>query len=282
MSETDALLAILPVFHGTGAKLADFLEAGAKAGKRGKAMFSPEKIGSGQGAASYGHGHYFAENPEVATQYFYEMGGDPIVKIGGKTVDEFRQTYQLNNKEFMALQHVLSSNRRLRGETVKGLREQFANKPELLEGLKSLERMGLEVKQPGGRMNATLDVEPEELLDLDLPLNQQPEKVKEALRQADWWDYMNDELESAGMNPLDLDDSAYTGEDLLGRLRAMEGEQVASEMLRELGVPGLRYFDQGSRTVKQGPRNIVMFPGTEDRIHVTHWNDQVIDGDIRE
>lgn len=55
--------------------------------------FSSSKIGTGEGAAAYGHGLYFAENPEVAKQYQeslrpmtdiidLEVGGVPVISKG--------------------------------------------------------------------------------------------------------------------------------------------------------------------------------------------------------
>jgi len=49
----------------------------------------------------------------------------------------------------------------------------------------------------------------------------------------------------------------------LGQSRAF-----ASEALRSVGIPGIRYLDQGSRSSGEGTRNYVMFPGTEDRIRI--------------
>jgi len=42
----------------------------------------------------------------------------------------------------------------------------------------------------------------------------------------------------------------------------------ASAALRDAGIPGIRYLDQGSRSAGEGTRNYVMFPGTEDRIRI--------------
>ncbi|NIT13996.1 MAG: hypothetical protein GTN99_07085 [Candidatus Dadabacteria bacterium] len=51
-----------------------------------------------------------------------------------------------------------------------------------------------------------------------------------------------------------------TGEELY---RALSGtgrnEQAASEALRELGVPGIKYYDAGSRAAGEGTRNFVIF-----------------------
>jgi hypothetical protein len=42
----------------------------------------------------------------------------------------------------------------------------------------------------------------------------------------------------------------------------------ASNILREAGIPGVRYLDQGSREAGKGSRNIVVFPGGEDQIKI--------------
>lgn len=50
--------------------------------------FSMEKIGTGEGAQSYGHGLYFAENPEVAKSYAPDLTvepGSPAARIGLKS-----------------------------------------------------------------------------------------------------------------------------------------------------------------------------------------------------
>jgi hypothetical protein len=39
-----------------------------------------------------------------------------------------------------------------------------------------------------------------------------------------------------------------------------------SEVLRKLGIPGIKYLDQGSRTEGKGTRNFVVFPGEEEAI----------------
>lgn len=43
---------------------------------------------------------------------------------------------------------------------------------------------------------------------------------------------------------------------------------VASEALRQAGIPGIRYLDQGSRGSGKGTRNIVVFPGGEDQVKI--------------
>ena len=51
--------------------------------------FDPTKIGTGEGAQSYGYGHYVAESPAVADQYRVALSYDPEkMKVGGRQINE--------------------------------------------------------------------------------------------------------------------------------------------------------------------------------------------------
>jgi Arc/MetJ-type ribon-helix-helix transcriptional regulator len=50
--------------------------------------------------------------------------------------------------------------------------------------------------------------------------------------------------------------------------RAWSGQQATSAYLKDLGIPGIRYFDRQSRDVKEGTRNIVVFPGEESKVKI--------------
>ena len=50
--------------------------------------------------------------------------------------------------------------------------------------------------------------------------------------------------------------------------RAWSGQQATSTYLKELGIPGIRYLDRQSRDVKEGTRNIVVFPGEESKVKI--------------
>jgi hypothetical protein len=42
--------------------------------------------------------------------------------------------------------------------------------------------------------------------------------------------------------------------------------QGVSDLLRKHGIPGIKYFDGGSRTAKDGTRNFVIFDGDTAKI----------------
>ena len=45
-------------------------------------------------------------------------------------------------------------------------------------------------------------------------------------------------------------------------------DAAASEILRQAGIPGIRYLDRSSRTAGEGTRNIVVFPGEESKVKI--------------
>lgn len=120
----------------------------------------------------------------------------------------------------------------------------------------------IKAKQPGALYNVSLDVEPEDLLDWDAPLSKQSEKVRKAVEgvmerafasghpiaRAEQLAHMQSVEE--GMKAQHV---YRTLEQLLG------SGQAASRALNEAGIPGLRYFDAGSRGKGEGSRNVVMF-----------------------
>jgi hypothetical protein len=48
-------------------------------------------------------------------------------------------------------------------------------------------------------------------------------------------------------------------DELWRRSGAESGPDAASQALREAGIPGIRYLDQGSRGSGEGTRNLVIF-----------------------
>ena len=78
---------------------------------------------------------------------------------------------------------------------------------------------------------------PEDFLDWDKPLSQQSEKVRAAANKA--W--------GGGI------DTETAGE----RYAPMSPEMVGK--FKDLGIPGIKYLDQGSRAAGEGSRNYVVF-----------------------
>jgi len=64
-----------------------------------------------------------------------------------------------------------------------------------------------------------------------------------------------------------------TGGGTLGMLEAVKGgPREAARALREAGIPGIRYLDQGSRGTGKGTSNFVVFPGEESKVRIMEIN----------
>lgn len=71
--------------------------------------------------------------------------------------------------------------------------------------------------------------------------------------------------------PFDIPiDHNPTGAEFYGMLSAPTeiGGRGASQMFQDMGIPGIRYLDQGSRGAGDGTRNIVVFPGEEQNVKI--------------
>ena len=245
--------------------------------------FDMSKIGTGEGAQAYGHGLYFAGDEGVARGY-----RDTLTKEAGNTTvwrDAAGKTYDLDKMRFLAESGNpagFAANMLLQmdsvGDAIKYVTKYGAapfpgGKPQMEATLKALQDMkdaGL-AKVPGGSMyEVSLRTTPERLLDWDKPLSQQPAAVREALSGAlPAYDVKNwGGLPHAFANKtmIELPKGEVTGREayILTRMGVNEENSrkaaaVASERLRDAGVPGIQYLDGGSRAAGEGSRNYVIF-----------------------
>jgi hypothetical protein len=141
------------------------------------------------------------------------------------------------------------------------------------------------------------------MLDWDKPLSQQPEILKQLtpesmglkLREPVNSGYMayiapNGKpigLQMKGTTPEKFRESWLKRLQEIGDLEGGAGRAIGylggtssdlapsvSEAMRQAGVPGIRYLDQGSRGTGQGTSNFVVFPGNEDLLRILERNNQ--------
>ena len=244
-------------FHGSGA---DFDE------------FRLEMIGTGEGAQAYGYGLYFTDSEDIARFYkdaLTEPGGVPLTykgkrldtpytnEIEERFADELAGLTEVEKDDFVTVLANLSQINlkadaaSLRESSIigKGQKNIFDNiiddvvQPELGEG--KIYKVGLAPK-------------PDELLDYDLPLSQQP-KMLELID-----DVHGDPeiiIQQAGLDP-----ATATGGDFvkaLGGIGQEQGAKAASEFLAKAGITGLKYRAAGSRATttvdEAAERNYVIF-----------------------
>lgn len=216
--------------------------------------FKLDKIGTGEGAQAFGHGLYFAENPETA-RYYRETLAQTAARDRIPSVE-----YTEADLRRMATSEADAA----RKENLLHFADRMKAGDSFVDVVRSVPEYPLMhtfgedfVSNKAGRLYRTeLDVEPEDLLDWDKPLSQQSEKVRAAFAKAgvDPDEVNNGQYPNFSQGPLSARHAYLILGDRLGG-----GDDLASQALREAGIPGISYLDQGSRGAGEGTRNYVIF-----------------------
>jgi len=216
--------------------------------------FSTDKIGTGEGAQAYGHGLYFAESPEVADIYRKNLTqSDDYVdgQLLDSTIPKHFLARVLNDESG----NVGAAKDSLTAFAMPGGSKSVAESAkQALKLLESGERPVLQTIKPDGALYKT-DIPDEAVarfLDWDKPLSQQSKEVQAGLSKA--------LAKRPGMTGAELY-NVFGGSGALRQdLNTNFGfGKQASETLKELGIPGIRYLDGGSRSAGQGSSNFVVF-----------------------
>lgn len=202
--------------------------------------FDMSKIGTGEGAQAYGHGLYFAENPQVAMDYQRKLAGADNGVAGQIAANAMR-----GRTPEAAIEHLSSG---LRGTP---------------ESQKVTQEAIYLIKSGNANTGKLYKVDlPDEavarMLDWDKPLSQQAPEVRAALESHQAYPaikaWLNAHLSNA---PKGTEATGQAiNEVLAGKLG---GQQAVSNLLKSQGIPGIRYLDGGSRNAGQGTYNYVVF-----------------------
>ena len=243
--------------------------------------FDLSKIGTGEGAQAYGHGLYFAENEGVAKAYRDKLGGRPDVLVGGEPITQARAAARSNDADQTVAARLATYNyaKRATGQGSPSMVDAIADTRANIEramdiakekgnfdlwakvndqklALQRFEERGLEFgKDPGRMYEVNLRAHPDQFLDWDKPLSGQSEKVRQAYEAA---------LTKRGGPTIEkIGDSSFgsSGSGLQNLLSAWtkHDDPGVSGALREAGIPGIRYLDQGSRGKGEGTYNYSVF-----------------------
>lgn len=224
--------------------------------------FSTEKIGTGEGAQVYGWGLYFADRPEVATQYRKNLAGNEKYKTVG-----IEPTVRVRDY----LDHFVDA-----GSPVSWIKEDLDTnrlselRRDELDDIRKFYDYAVKHGYPteaGNEYAVSLEAEPNELLDWDRPLSES-ELGRELQRKASEVLKGSEQTNFDPMAPKATGDGLYNA---LSRhfsvpvketkgwtstlnvvLRGDEpigSDKAASAWLKSQGIPGIRYLDQGSRGV---------------------------------
>jgi hypothetical protein len=207
--------------------------------------FAMSKIGTGEGAQAYGHGLYFSENPAVAREYqknLTDMRVSAAQRALASSGDDVDTAIAKVKAEIEHLRSLPNAG----GDAAK--RDRFiAIKEQKLTELNAFKNSGEMSK--GALYHVDLpDESIAKMLDWDKPLSQQPglQPLVDEFAQA----------MSKTRNP--LDPKIANGQDLYSWMASQVGDVAASERLRGIGIPGIKYLDAGSRKAG-GTSNYVVF-----------------------
>ena len=259
----------LDVYHGTPHKF-----PATEANPLGE--FDASKIGTGEGAQAYGHGVYLAESPDIAKHYqtqlgkFYDQMQTPE---GAMSLEEAVTKYHPDGKAaakvlstFRTKTDVDTFNKVINDEILPEIRAKYPQS-----------EWDKFAPQQGTLYKADLPDEMiDRMLDYDKSLTQQPKNVQAALAKLGDPQEKLDAYDDALLKAL-FEDAADpgsvprnpSGADILNKLENQYGRKGASDYLRGLGIPGVRYLDAGSRGQGgSGTRNFVVFPGEEKKVRI--------------
>lgn len=201
--------------------------------------FAMSKIGTGEGNQAFGYGLYLAEKPEVANSYRRGLSapGKPLPKDVLQAIKDDDLLGYESVRDLMADIRKMPNWDKVMGASPKTA--EVVNK--------YLDSNGVLYK---------VDVPDEAvgmMLEWEKPLSAHSQDVQDVITKA--WPHVGNPKSS--LNPFPGD----TGTNLYYKLVELTGsEQAASQKLKEMGIPGIKYLDALSRDgAGAGTRNYVVF-----------------------
>ena len=245
--------------------------------------FDMSKIGTGEGAQAYGYGLYFAENPEIAEGYKKALSGGTYVDKRGVPVQPNEiasDIYEAARKGGMNVEDASDASSFWSLYLRDG--DKMSNAPGFKYIKDVIDGRGISFKDKGNLYEASIQwpdaareaADPlgeHHLLDWDKPLREQSEYVKKALQNIGKNKNFTKQISANNKN--NTSESSVIWEELYGNPKTtrkntygklsefLGGSHMptVSNNLKELGIPGIKYLDQGSRGVDGGTSNYVMF-----------------------
>jgi hypothetical protein len=256
----------LTVYHGSPAKFS---------------RFDRTKIGSGEGAQAYGYGHYVAESPDVARRYqmgltqakgeevlyknkpltdLYSQIENKSMKLSGKAAD-------IENQKLQLVEHMMLDKP---PQELSPYAKETGFDQSVIDWLERDVAKNTQI--PGAFYEIDLpDEQIARMLDYDKLLKDQPQEIQNAIKPL---------IEQTAKSfPAIRENQELTGYGLLQAYKGHRGgnAEAVSEALREAGIPGIRYLDDGSRGAGKGTQNFVVFPGNEDLLTILRRNGGLLD-----
>jgi hypothetical protein len=208
--------------------------------------FDMTKVGTGEGAQAYGHGLYFAENPNVAQIYKDALSRSEIVGKDGKVLYsppakiDYHGTPE--GRAMSALQYAHDAQSVDPYPFARNVLRRTDDKEaaDAALGLLGQWQDAGGVPKPSGNLyKVDINADPAHYLDWDKPLSEQSQHVQDAVSPLLTVNF-------AKSNPIGSE--IYHGFGPSGYEPAGTAtKDMATQALRQAGIPGIKYKDAGSR-----------------------------------
>jgi hypothetical protein len=190
-------------------------------------QFDLSKIGTGEGAQAYGHGLYFAENPATAQDYKSKLS--TLANVNDSPEAKTALYYlQQNNFDKAAARADLEGQ----------LKQKLPDSHPQVQAINNYD--------PGKMYEVNINADPEHFLDWDKPLSEHPPEIQDKVKQAMGIDYYGKYDPQKAERVWNQFGKAQAGTAVKNGFIAFNDETVA-QRLRDAGIPGIKYLDQGSR-----------------------------------
>jgi hypothetical protein len=222
--------------------------------------FDLSKIGTGEGAQAYGHGLYFAENEGVAKQYRDTLAATRVPDAAYLDPD-------LGPKITASEQRMKGINNQIMEARFAGNSEQSINKlrSELNKATNDHLDLIEKTKFPGRMYQVAIKANPEHFLDWDKALSEQSPKVREAIEKLG---PITPRFAGAG-EPTGANAYAWLTQRKEGQTPPWDTE-TTTRKLREAGIPGIKYLDQGSRMSDDASKIVQNYGSREKALEVAN------------
>jgi len=217
--------------------------------------FKLSQIGTGEGAQAYGRGLYFAQSETVARGYRDILSND--IKLNGELFYSSKAGKTSNTTGDPYVDDLIIENNGDLDAAISHVEEfkQLGDSPIDNERLKLLEDLKNSNKLTVGQGNlyeVDLNISDDSLLDWDKPLNEQSELVQRAIEKTNVAKRFSqqdaDAREAFGDSYSDNWRDTITGGSLYSGMQDAGDAAKASEELLSMGVKGIKYRDEFSRS----------------------------------
>ena len=245
--QRQGLIMPLDVYHGTPHTL-------PPTARNPLGEFDASKIGTGEGAQMYGQGIYTAEARPVAEGYAKNVKDMASIKNMNEELSRLSKVMEADSQGGY---RKFKSN--VGEDAAKRYDELIANRNKVSTSVGNLYKVDLP------------DEMIPKMLDYDKPLSKQDPYVRDIIAKA----FPSGYIKGKFVDPLN---SPVIGRAMLDQLamiadkRNAPGFRSAEAALRQAGIPGIKYLDEGSRAKGKGTRNFVTFPGEEKNLRILERN----------